>query len=347
MKRIVLAGLILFIANNLSAQNLFVVFKNGQWGYIDSTGKEVIPPTFKVAGYFYEGLAYAVLPGGKMGYINPSGINMIKPKYEAGTNFNEGFASVLEDEDWGIINSKGEMVVEPKFASYLIFHNGLAKFKQERGLFSTYGFIDTKGDTVIYPKFDKASDFSDGLCMASTDGNKYGYIDTKGNWVIEPAREIGAYIKINKEYDFRDKNFSEGLVAFVEKEKYGVMDKTGKTVIPAKFESIGKFSMGLAPAKMGGLFGYIDTKGEWVIKPKYKLAEAFSNGLAAVALGPYLDEKWGFINTAGKVVIPLTLLGPTNPTEPLLFMEGAVAAYLSPGVWGYVNRSGKVIWKNK
>ena len=347
MKKIALIICVLFTYNILFAQELFVVYKNGAWGYIDSTGKQIIPPKYKVAGYFYEGLAYAALPEEKMGYINKEDVNIIKGKYEGATNFNEGFSSVLDDEDWGVINAKGEMVIEPKYASMLIFHNGLAKFKLERGLFSTYGFIDTKGDTVMYPKYEKLSNFSDGLCMASADGNKYGYIDTKGNWVIKPTREIGSVIKINKEYVFTEKDFSEGLVSVYEKEKFGVMDKTGVIVIPAKFAEIGKFSNGLAPAKMDKLYGYINTKGDWVIKPKYNSAEPFSNGLAAVALGPLMKEKWGFIDASGKVIIPITLLGATNPMEPFLFMKGLVACYVAEGVWGYVNRTGKVVWKSK
>lgn len=347
MKRTAFVICLLFTCNLLFAQELFVFIKNGTWGYIDSTGKVVIPPKYKIAGYFYEGLAYAAMPGEKMGYINKEGTPIIKGKYAAAANFNEGFASVLDDEDWGLINAKGEMVIEPKFANYLVFNNGLAKFKQERGLFSTYGFIDTKGDTVLYPQYEKISDFSEGLCMASLDGNKYGYIDTKGNWVIKPTREIGAVIKINKEYVFRDKDFSEGYVTVYENEKAGVMDKTGAIVIPAKFAAIGKFSNGLAPAKMDNLYGFINTKGAWVIKPKYNNAEPFSNGLAAVAIGPFMKEKWGFIDPTGKVLIPITLLGATNPMEPFLFMKGLVACYVAEGVWGYVNRTGKVVWKSK
>lgn len=329
------------------AQSLFIFSKNGMWGYMDSTGKEIITPKYKVAGNFSEGMAYADVPGEKMGYIDKDGKNLIQGKYDAATNFNEGFASVMQDEDWAVINTKGEMVVEPKFANWLTFHNGLAKFKLERGLFSTYGFIDTKGDTVIYPKFEKLSDFSDGLCMASTDGFKYGYIDTKGEWVIQPSREIGMMMKVNKEYVFTDKDFSEGLVAVSEKEKYGVMDKTGATVIPMKFAAIGKFSNGIAPAKMDSLYGYINTKGEWVIKPKYSSAELFSNGLAAVAKGSIFSQKWGFIDRTGKIIIPLTLAGGLSYTDPFVFGQGLAQCYITEGVWGYVNRSGKVVWKSK
>lgn len=322
----------------------FPFIKDGVWGYMDSTGKEIIPPQFKQAGFFYEGLAYVQI-GEALGYIDATGKEVIKAQYPAAYNFNEGYASVMEDEDWGMVNTKGEMVVEASYASPLMFHNGLARFKQERGLFSTYGFIGTNGDTLIYPVFEKASEFSDGLCMASKDGYTYGYINTKGEWVIEPTFEIGASIKMGGEYDFSDKNFSGGYVAVSKDNKYGVMDKTGKLVLDYSLAFIGKFSEGLAPAKKDSLFGYIDIKGNWIVNPKYNGAEAFNSGLAAVSKGPFLEEKWGFINHKGQEVIPLTIYANYTFMAPMKFWDGLVPCYIEKNVFGYMDRTGKVVWK--
>lgn len=344
MKKIAVSIILLSLSLSCFSQSLFPFKKGEVWGYIDSTGKEIIAPQFPMAGFFYEGLAYVQI-GEALGYIDFTGKEVIKAQYPAAYNFNEGFASVMEDEDWGSINAKGEMVIEPIYASPFMFHNGLARFKQERGLFSTYGFFDTKGDTVIYPQFEKVGEFSEGLCMASKDGYKYGYINTKGEWVIEPIFEIGASMKIGGEYDFSDKNFSGGYVAVQKDNKYGVMDKTGKIVLDYKFAFIGKFSEGLAPAKMDSLYGYIDSKGKWIIKPQFNGAEKFTHGLAAVSKGPFMEELWGFIDRNGKEIIPLTIYGYYSYMESMKFWEGAVPCYVEKDVFGYINREGKVIWK--
>ncbi len=344
MKNFFILLSLFLVTQSVTAQNLYPYKKDGLWGYIDTTGKEVIAPSYKMAGFFFQGLAYAQI-GNAIGFIDETGKEVIKAKYPAAYNFRNGYASVMEDEDWGAIDIKGEMVVEPKYAAPLIFNDGLAKFKLERGLFSTYGFIDTKGDTVIRPWFEKLSDFSDGVCMASKDGRKYGYIDTKGEWVIQPTMELGVLLKINGEYDLSDKDFSNGYIAVTQNDKYGIMDKTGKIVLECKFDFIGKYAEGLAPAKKDSLYGYIDIKGTWVIKPKYNGAEAFNNGLAAVSKGPYLEEKWGFIDHTGKVVIPLTIYGNYNPYQPMQFLNGVAPCNIEDGVFGYINREGKVIWK--
>ena len=49
-----------------------------------------------------------------------------------------------------------------------------------------YGYINIQGDFVIEPRFVVAADFSDGLAVASEDGESFGYIDTSGDFVIEP-----------------------------------------------------------------------------------------------------------------------------------------------------------------
>jgi hypothetical protein len=327
-----------------NGQSLFPFKSEGLWGYIDTNGTVIIPPTYPMAGFFYEGLAYAQL-GDALGFIDVSGKEVIQPKYPAAYNFNEGFASVMDMEEWGIINTKGEMVIKPKLKHPVQFHNGLARFNMITGVTSSYGFINIKGDTVIKPIFDKTGEFSEGLCLASKGGFKYGYIDTTGKWVVQPIYTMETSIKVNGEFDYSDKNFSGGFAAVCKDEKYGVIDKNGNLVIGFKYGYIGKFSEGVAPAKKDSLYGYIDIKENWVIKPKYNDAESFHNGLAAVAKGPFLEEKWGFIDHNGKVVIPLTIFANYTFTEPMRFWNGAVPCYIEKGVYGYINRQGKIIWR--
>jgi len=45
---------------------------NGRWGYIDITGKEVIPPVYDDADEFRNGVAW-VIKNGKRIYINNAG----------------------------------------------------------------------------------------------------------------------------------------------------------------------------------------------------------------------------------------------------------------------------------
>ena len=110
--------------------------------------------------------------------------------------------------------------------------------------------------------------------------------------------------------------FSEGLAAVGlisedgHKFKFGYIDKTGKVVIPFKYDYFGEenyksgyyFSEGLSAVKLNSKWGFIDKTGKEVIPPKYDLAGDFSEGLAAVGL---IGEdgykfKFGYIDKTGK-----------------------------------------------
>src|SRR3954467_4699385 len=72
---------------------LFLVRKDGRWGYVDRSGSLKIPPQFEQAGPFSDGLAAAAL-GGRAGYIDTDGKFAINPQYDAGAPFSDGVAAV-------------------------------------------------------------------------------------------------------------------------------------------------------------------------------------------------------------------------------------------------------------
>jgi hypothetical protein len=68
------------------------------------------------------------------------------------------------------------------------------------------------------------------------------------------------------------------------------------------------FREGLAAVRLGddktGKWGFIDKAGKEVIPCKYDITSGFSDGLAAVRLGDGKTGKWGFIDKAGKEIVP-------------------------------------------
>jgi len=60
---------------------LFRIVQNNKHGYIDRTGKIVIPPQFDDAGPFSEGLADVKI-GEKWGYVDGTGKVVISPQFD-------------------------------------------------------------------------------------------------------------------------------------------------------------------------------------------------------------------------------------------------------------------------
>ncbi|MDR0348235.1 MAG: WG repeat-containing protein [Tannerella sp.] len=86
----------------------------GKWGYVDTTGKTVIPHRYDAAGLFAENLA-AVTLGGKTGYINKKGKEIISLKYEQGSEFSGGRAKVALDGKFSYINKAGRKIILWKY----------------------------------------------------------------------------------------------------------------------------------------------------------------------------------------------------------------------------------------
>lgn len=321
---------------------LFPMVENNKWGYIDRTGKVVIPPRFDLADYFYEGRALVLtgkqtirLPDseheiviGKWGYIDVSGKFVIPPKFGNGDSFSEGLAEVSVDGRWGFIDRAGEFVIEPQYYSTQPFSEGLAIVRREMG--EPFLVVDKTGKVLFEVPYPWIGAFSDGHAVFSSkdNSNKSGYIDRSGNQVT-PAVYGSSH------------RFSDGLAAVWLDGKMGYIDKEGRTAIAFKFELAGDFSEGMAPACVETGCGFIDKNGRFVIDPRFFDAEPFKNGYARV-----YDEngKVGFIDRSGKVVIEPQFEEAEDFIDGLAeIREGDPVSYLL----GYIDTSGHFVWKLK
>ena len=89
-------------------------YKTGKYGFIDTTGKEVVPPKYDRADSFSEGLALVKL-NYQYGFIDTTGKEVVPPKYDYAENFSDGLALVTLNDNgkWGFIDTTGKEVVPP------------------------------------------------------------------------------------------------------------------------------------------------------------------------------------------------------------------------------------------
>lgn len=257
---------------------------NGRWGFIDETGKYVIEAKFVMVKPFSEGLAAVVFKDNEnayrsVGYIDQSGRMVIppqfsgegnvsgqwiaKPQYESAGEFSEGLAPVLMNRKVGFIDLRGEMAIKPQFdpdgtggcvlngrVGASRFSEGLAAVQLRREVWGKeWGFIDPHGNWVIQPEFACAAPFSEGLALIGIrevqGAWRYGYIDKTGAIVIKPqfseafsfAGKLALVTIGMTEEEVLAKASEAGKPeAEIEKElekfkkKYAYIDRTGKVV---------------------------------------------------------------------------------------------------------------------
>ena len=267
---------------------------DGKWGYINPKGEVIIEPVYAYAGYFSEGLAI-ISDGELYGYINTRNQVVIPPRYTGAGEFANGCAAVCTGDWqtgaalWGFIDTTGKEIVSPRFLYAENFTpEGRALVWTEQGEEVVKGFVNTSGEVFIPGGFEICSGFSDGLALIRQN-DLFGYINVDYDIAIAPQYEFAG-------------DFGEG-VAYGEKDggKY-IIDKSGNILAPAE-HVIGTFSDGLAAIVKDNLYGYINKEGKVVIDPRFTWAKDFCTGLAAVQTKMDAGGKWGFINTAGDIVI--------------------------------------------
>src|SRR5215831_15485948 len=331
---------------------LFAVYKDGKSGFIDNTGKIVIPLQFDSANGFSEGLALVTLKGKKF-FIDATGRTVFEAKFDIIRDFSEGLAAVNIGEKriasiglisdpgkWGYIDKTGRLVIPMKFTHAESFSEGLAAVAEgDKG-----EFINHEAKPVFDVPLDVTLGFREGIAGVLYHGS-LAYYDRTGKKISPP---LG--------YGPENHSFSEGLVPVEIKGKSGYMDRTGNLVIKAQFEDAGDFNEGLAPVKVRSdettwcppkepgsrngftmKWGYIDKTGKIVIAPQFESVAGFSEGLVAIN---NCQEAF-FIDKTGERID----LGKYRYASSFAFGLSRVNVMTKQGLlWGYIDRSGKMVW---
>lgn len=262
---------------NSFVNNLAPVWQNRKWGYIDKTGKTVIPFKYDYADAFSCNLAL-VKANNTIRYINTEGSFAFAQLLTKAFGFSENLAAAITTgNSYGFIDKSGKTVIEQKFEWTKSFSQELAPVKEN----GKWGFIDKKGKYIIANLFDNAQIFSENLAAVELNG-KWGFINKNAKMIINP------------DYDYA-LNFQEGLCAVSKNGLYGFINSKGNDIVDYQFEDALNFSEGLAPAMKSGKWGYIDKSGKWIIEPVLDQAGIFSEGMAYFIIMANNKSYAGFI----------------------------------------------------
>ena len=126
----------------------------------------------------------------------------------------------------------------------------------------------------------------------------------------------------------------------------GFIDKSGKLVIPVKYEvqqgmdggDYTSFSNGFVTVFKNGKYGYMNKKQQVVVPHKYEYAFPFSDGVAVVMSD---EGLFGVIDQTGKTLIPLkhNFIGSFNDGLAPVSTTNSNGESL----YGYINKKGKFV----
>ncbi len=137
----------------------------------------------------------------------------------------------------------------------------------------------------------------------------------------------------------------KGLIAAMRDDRWGVIDETGKVLVPFIYNNISPMREGLMRVYNSGKYGFVDAAGKVVIKLEHSWAEDFCNGYARIRTGSYSSYRYGAINKAGEVVVQAQYDEMTdfNAHGLAIVTETAGTYSRNDDTCGVVNASGELI----
>jgi hypothetical protein len=271
--------------------DLFLFIRKDRFGYIDRTGKIIIPAQFDRAENFSEGLA-TVKVGDKYGCIDFTGKLVIPARFDFIYKFKNGLAVVNTDErerKFGYIDRTGKLVIPARFDNAREFSEGLAATSIDR----KFGYINSQGKVIIPFQFDEADEFKHGiarvrpnvmmddgigLSIDKTGKIRVGSTQTDDNKNLQNNVDRDNLVRVERQLNKAEALETEALKHHAYY-MFGYKDRQGKMVVPLQYftDAAPTFSNGLAWVTIGNRLGYIDKTGKVAIPFSYGVSE-YSKG---------------------------------------------------------------------
>ena len=309
---------------------------NAQYSLIDKAGKIVIPSEllpYEEIKDFSNGVAVAGkgnYPETKYGLINSKGEIILPVEYDEIVITSDGVVRVAIDlKDgyqtettvkfstvlYGLADLSGKIVLPVEYDRIEDFSNGVAVVEKGSYPEEKYGIVNTKGKFILPVEYDDIQKFDSGVFAAKKDG-KTKIVDANGTTVV--PYEILQNYYVGGAY--------ENLVIVREDSSYmpcGVIDSTGKVIIPLEYDYILGISDDLILVERDGKCGYFDTTGKAVTPVEFDSTAYHGSWNGSSAPGSWQLETYKFYMYPG--------------------MEGKYACVKKDGKYGLMSRSGKLV----
>jgi len=295
------------------SDEIIKVCKNGKWGCIDKTGKELIPCIYDEISLSSD--IFIVKQNDKVGCLDKDGKVISFGVYDEIIEDDENLILVIKDYKYGWINRNGEEVIPCSYnVRVTAFSEGLVGVRNG----PSYGYIDTTGKLVIPYIYDRVSEFYEGKALVVKEG-KPKIIDKNGNEIID----------LN--YDWAE-NLEDDMAIVVKDNKAGMIDMSGKEIVPCIYEDMKIIKDNFIIVKKDGKYGVLKN-GIEVISCIYENIDVYGGYDECITtddgkyiiinnnlFGPYDDcvrdngdgvflvskeNKYGFLNEKGIESFPM------------------------------------------
>ncbi|MGM9832965.1 MAG: WG repeat-containing protein [Candidatus Limisoma sp.] len=256
---------------------------------------------YYAAFYPTDGFAFVIKKANKTNYLNmTTGKMLLSKDITDGWAFHNGYAvAYMRYNKASLIDTNGREICS--FDNIYPERGGVHIVSEGKNSV-TYGLIDHAGNVLIEPTYNAIFPESEGLLAAQKSlGSKWGFLDNKGQFAILPTYENVF-------------SFAHGLAVVKSKDKWGMIDPSGKEVVACKWNNISFLSednpefVWVCPStnEEGAICLDIKTNKQ-AFKGQYPFVRNFNQDMPGVAIVGKSSTSVGCIDKTGKVIIPLEM----------------------------------------
>lgn len=310
--------------------------RGGKRSLVGRDGKRLTE--YKIAGLApgYSDLAVVRIRG-KYAFLNIERGELLQERYSRIVHLEAGIWGIKSGRKWGLADSSGKVIVRPVYDRISEFINGTAMVKSG----GRWGYVDKSGKELLAPKYKLATPFGYGLAVVGRCG-LLGSMELNGlvYWLI---------------------------TTYPSPCKWGVVDISGKEIVPIKYDHIDPGSGRFFPIRLGWKYGLMDREGRETVPPRYDEIFTLTDSVAMAVI----EGKYGLVSTTdGREITGMaydSILDSTGPAvavgvggkykfitfegedvSPELYdsvdkMNMGLYRVSSAGKYGVVDRSGRPI----
>lgn len=251
----------------------------------------------------------------RWGLINIAGEEVLPSDYkEIEEKGDSGFIQIKQFRYVGLLDATGKIVLEPKYYqigdfvdSYSIVLGPISVYDKNRKVVKAkaYGVIDGALNEVI-PCCFNSIEYEKETGMFKTES---GYKLKDGRFVCNLGNKkilVPSVYKYCRDfYDDRAITVKLNNPGF----KYGMIDSTGKDVLPPIFDGLLRYDNGLYRFRLNDLYGIINREGAIILDNQYSGIGIFDDGLALITINQAVpneqeDRKtYGLVNMSGEIIL--------------------------------------------
>lgn len=341
-------------SNNVWYNNEVLKFeKDGKYGLIDFSGKEVLPANYEDISTM-QGIEKTLIltKDGKYGLYNSvSKTVFADTTYTSvapfGKTYNDGYIVKNENGKYGILGSEGKIILDATHDKIMKV-SGNDKYVVQDGVKTK--LISKDGTTILETGFDEIIEI-DGDNLVIKKAGKYGIINTTGETLIDPAfdylencfgdyyiaKTAGNYgvIKLNKdiciEIKYKDIKYRNDIASLIcENEDYtsDIYNRELKFVLTGTISKVDS-EKGYIRARVGNEYKYYNLQYQEITNK-----EALKNNTLFLVKE---NGKYGYVNKDGQKVVDCIYDDAQEQNEY------GFCAVNKDGKWGVLQQNGSIL----